>query len=205
MTDDDFDSALLAAAFNDIATKGWSGFNVASAAQAAGLDLAQTRARFASRGAVLCTLGKRADQQSLAELPQGTPREKLFDLLMRRFDAFQPYRDGIVALLHGLPTDPAAALLLAKATGDSMGWMLAAAGEDVSGLTGHLRVQGLVAVWLYALRAWEADTSADLASTMAALDRALAQAEKYAGWLEKLPPLPTPNTPKPEATETAPE
>ena len=205
MSDDEFDSALLTAAFADIAAKGWSGFNVAGAAQAAGLDVAQARGRFANRGAVLCALGKRADQAALAEAPQGTAREKLFDLLMRRFDAFQPFRDGIVALLHGLPGDPASALLLAKATGDSMGWMLAAAGEDVSGLTGHLRVQGLVAVWLYALRAWEGDRSADLASTMAALDRGLAQAEKYAGWLDRLPPLPTHLGSKPPEAEAAAE
>ena len=38
-------------------------------------------------------------------------------------------------------------------------------------------------VWLYALRAWKDDDSADLATTMAALDKALDQAARVSDWL----------------------
>ena len=60
--------------------------------------------------------------------------------------------------------------MLAAATQASMGWMLEAAGASSSGLTGAVRSQGLGAVWLYALRAWRNDESADLSGTMAALE-----------------------------------
>jgi ubiquinone biosynthesis protein COQ9 len=44
-------------------------------------------------------------------------------------------------------------------------------------------VRGLVVVWLWALRAFERDTTDDLAPTMAALDTALQRAHAAAGWL----------------------
>ncbi len=64
-----------------------------------------------------------------------------------------------------------------------MGWMLEAAGLSAAGLRGIVRAKALVGVWLYALRAWKDDESADLAGTMAALDKALDQAERLFGVL----------------------
>jgi hypothetical protein len=61
--------------------------------------------------------------------------------------------------------------------------MLEAAGLSASGLRGEMRVKGLVAVWLWTLRAWQADESEDLSVTMAALDAALRRAEQAAEWL----------------------
>ena len=64
-----------------------------------------------------------------------------------------------------------------------MRWMLEAAGIPTRGIRGELRVKGLVAVWLWTLRAWRADDSEDLSATMAALDAALRRAEQAAEWL----------------------
>ncbi len=110
-------------------------------------------------------------------------RDQLFSLLMRRIDVLAAHRAGVLALLRAAPADPALALWLGCATRRSMRWMLEAAGVSTRGLRGELRVKGLVAVWLWTLRAWRADESADLAHTMAALDSALGRAERMAGWL----------------------
>jgi hypothetical protein len=61
--------------------------------------------------------------------------------------------------------------------------MLEAAGVSIAGVRGDLRVRGLVAVWLWTVRAWHADETEDLAPTMAALDAALRRAERAAEWL----------------------
>jgi hypothetical protein len=148
---------------------------------------------------VLMRFGLLADQAALAEAPaESLPRDRLFDLLMRRFDVLQQHRAGVLALLRHLPADPALALALSAATGRSMGWMLEAAGVSAAGVTGKLRIAGLVGVWLYALRAWKDDESVDLARTMSAVDKALDQAEKLAG---SLPAAPAPGEPAAEAAD----
>lgn len=184
MDDAAFDTALVAAFFRLAAEHGWSRASAAAAARAASLPLDQARARFPSRAAVLIRFGRIADQAALAQAPaDGSVRDKLFDLLMHRFDALQSHRAGVLTLLHALPAEPPTALLLACATRRSMRWMLEAAGCSARGLRGELRVRGLVAVWLWALRAWERDESSDLSGTMAALDAALGRAAQVASWL----------------------
>jgi ubiquinone biosynthesis protein COQ9 len=201
MDDAAFDRALIAAAFQIAAESGWSAVNVAVAARAASLPLARARERFPGRVAILLRLGRMADQAALAEAPSDGPvRDRLFDLLMRRIDALQAHRAGVLALLRALPAEPPIALLLALATRRSMRWMLQAAGVPTSGVRGELRVKGLVAVWLWTIRAWRSDESQDLSATMSALDAALRRAESAAEWLGWRPRLaePTPDTPATE-------
>ena len=168
---------MVTAAFNQAALTGWSGLSIVEAARNAGLPLDQARLRFPGPGAVLLRFGLMADAAALAE-PANEPlaRDRLFDVL-------QQHRAGMMALLAYLPRDPALSLTLAGATTRSMAWMLEAAGISAAGVRGTLRAQGMVAVWLYTLRAWRDDESADLASTMAALDKALDQAERFSSML----------------------
>jgi len=197
MTDAEFDTALITSAFAIAAKEGWANVNVIGAARAGTLPLEQARRRFPSRNAILLRFGQHADSLALEDAPEiGPTRERLFDLLMRRFDALQTHRAGVLALLHNLPADPPTALLLAAATAKSMAWMLAAAGVKTTGLRGLLAIDGLIAVWLYALNAWQRDDSADLSTTMAALDRALSRAEQAANWFIR-PAPPAESGPKP--------
>ena len=148
------------------------------------MSLAEARARFPGKRTLLRRFGVLLDQAALAAPPRDGPvRDRLFDLLMSRFDTMKPHREGIRALLRALPLDPAMALDLACATRQSMRWMLQAAGDPAGGVRGALRVHGLVAVWTWTMRAFEQDESEDLSSTMAALDKALAHAHEAAGWL----------------------
>lgn len=182
LDDQAFDVALIGSAFDMAEASGWERVSVAVAARRAGLALDRARARFPSRGAVLLRFGSLADQAALAAAATSAgmaPREQLFDLLMARFDALQQHRGGVLALLRALPFRPAASLLLAAATRDSMRWMLDAAGVPVDGVIGRLRVDGLTAAWFYVLRAWTRDDSLDLTATMAALDRALSRAMRF--------------------------
>lgn len=95
-----------------------------------------------------------------------------------------------------------------------MRWLLGAAGVSTAGLRGELRVKGLCAVWLCAMRAWQRDETDDMSVTMAALDTALQRAERLASWFgggtprtrradeeakpEGAPPPDLPETPAPE-------
>ena len=191
----EFDQALLTSAFAQVAERGWRNLNLVDAARAADLPLDRTRERFPGAAALLLRLGSLADQAALAEAsgegfagaPAPSPRERLFDMLMRRFDVLQQHRGGVIGLLRALPSDLPTGLLLTDATSRSMRWMLEGAGIEATGFRGVFRVNGLLAVWLYALRAWEKDESPDLAGTMAALDRALDRASRYEEALRPVP------------------
>jgi len=173
----DTDRTLIAAVFAQAALRGWPDVSIAEAARTAGVPLGQARARFPGRGAVLLRFGVMADQAALANVSMGeAPRERLFDMLMSRFDVLQQHRGGIMALLAAMRTDPGTSLLLYGATLRSMKWMLDGAGIPATGVVGTLRIHGLLALWAYALRAWEGDVSADLSATMAAVDRGLDRA-----------------------------
>jgi hypothetical protein len=199
MDDADFDRALIAAAFRIAAERGWRSTLPAGAAHAAGLSLARARQRFPNRAALLLRFGRLADEAALAEVPtEGAVRDRLIGLLMRRMDILQAHRGGMLALLRALPAEPATALLLAVATRRSMRWMLEAAGVPTTGLYGELRVKGLIAVWLWTIRAWQRDESEAMDATMAALDAALRRAESAAGWFGWREPPPEP--PPPEAS-----
>jgi ubiquinone biosynthesis protein COQ9 len=186
MNDEEFDVALVGSALRLAAERGWARVNVPAAAQAEGLSLAEARGRFPNRLAILRRFGQILDQTALVAVPsEGTVRDRLFDLLMRRFDALQVHRAGVQALLKSLPCDPPSALFLACNTRQSMRWMLQAAGVSASGLRGELRTRGLLAVWLWGVRAWQHDDSPDLSTTMAAVDTALNRAEGAETWLAR--------------------
>jgi ubiquinone biosynthesis protein COQ9 len=194
MSDTEFDSALVTAAFRLAGESGWRSVSVVEAARAAGVSLAEARERFPSRDAILLRFGRLADQAALADAAAAGPvRDRLFDLLMRRFDALQVNRAGVKALLRWMLTDPPTALMLARADMRSMRWMLQAAGVSAAGLRGELQAKGLLGIWLWAVRAWDRDESEDLSGTMAAVDIGLQRAERVASWLEgsgSAPPQP---------------
>ncbi len=182
--DDDFDAKLVAAAFASAADKGWHRVSAAQAARDAGLDLAHARLRFPTRRSILKRFGQMADTYALegapAEAAADTVKDRLFDLMMRRIDFLQNHRGGVIALARLAPLEPGLSAWLACATLDSMGWLLEGAGVSAQGIPGALRKRGLAAVWVWGLRAWLRDESADLAATMAAVDAALSKADGIA-------------------------
>lgn len=184
MDDAEFDRALIDSAFAMAASDGWPAVRVAEAARRAGLPLDRARIRFPTRSTVLLRFGRLADAEALATpAGDGPVRDRLFDILMRRIDVLQVHRSGVLALFRALPTDPCTALLLSMASVKSMHWMLEGAGVPAEGLSGRLRAKGLLAVWLWTMRAWQRDESADLSATMAVLDEALNRADRAAAWL----------------------
>jgi AcrR family transcriptional regulator len=177
------DTRLLDALFSVIGEHGWRGVTVGRLATAAGLPSAELVRRFPARPDLLRLHADRVcDAVAEGTVPGqgGTPRDRLFDVLMRGIDALQPHRDGMLRLLADMRRDPVLAGALAPLTQRSMKRFLETAELDSSGLQGEARAAGLAGVWLWTLRAWEKDGSEDLGPTMAALDRALDRAEQLA-------------------------
>lgn len=184
------ESTVLAAALRLAAERGWSRISLADIAEAAGTPMSELHARFPGKLAILDAYSRQVDGAVLKtvddEVPEGNARERLFDVLMRRFDVLDADRDGIRAVAKASACDPLALACGACGLRRSMAAMLEAAGISAGGLAGILRVKGLAAVYLAALRVWLGDDSPDRAKTMAALDRALRRADGWAGMLDRL-------------------
>ena len=178
MIEREFDTQLVTAAFALGADEGWAKVSAAGAARRAGLDLALARTRFGSRLEILRKFGEQADLAAITgALSEGPVRDRLFDILLRRFDFLQAHRAGVAALLKFLPLDPPLALYLTRASLGSMAWLLEAGGVCAQGLRGQLAARGLLLVWAHGLRAWLRDETEDLSMTMAAVDTALNRAD----------------------------
>ncbi|MDX2223286.1 MAG: TetR family transcriptional regulator [Rhodospirillaceae bacterium] len=175
---------IVAAALREAAAVGWRGVTMEAVARRADMALGDVIAAAPTKAHLVAHIAAQVDAQMLARVgfPDATVsvRDRLFDVLMKRFDALQKHRDGFLALLTGLSRDPPAAAMALARLSRSMAAVLAAAGVSSDGLIGCARVHALKAVHLSALRAWRTDDSADMSKTMAALDKALNLAERAA-------------------------
>jgi AcrR family transcriptional regulator len=187
----DLDAQIVDAAMALFSERGYAAVRLQDIADRAEMDLGALRQRVANKLDILKLFLRRLDANVLGEDagfgPEETVRDRLFDLLMRRFDALTPYRPALRAILQDVGRDPAALLCLAPQGMTALGWYLEAAGTSADGLRGAMRIKGLSVIWLHCLRIWEKDDSDDLAKTMKALDKALGQAERLATWMQSSP------------------
>jgi AcrR family transcriptional regulator len=164
-------------------THGWRNLSLAAIASAAGLPILRVYRTFGSKQAILRGLIRRINEVVLAEPPpveaDERPRDRLFDLLMRRFDALSDHKAALEVLGRELWGDPITALSAGASLLCSMRWMLEAADISTSGWRGAVAVRLTAAAYLAAMRVWQRDDSPDLAPTMAALDARLRRIERW--------------------------
>jgi AcrR family transcriptional regulator len=186
---------IIAAFLELLAEKRIEQIGLAELAEAADVTLAQLRAEFASTLAILAAHIKAIDRAVLAEdfsdMDEEPPRERLFDVLMRRLEMLKPHREAVRSLLRSATRNPPLAVALNGLAVRSQQWMLTAAGITAAGPRGMMRAQGLALLFGSVLRTWVHDDDPGLARTMAALDRALARGQRFAGLLDDLCRVPS--------------
>lgn len=159
-------------------------------AQRAGVSLADLRGEFGSKLAILSARVKEIDRDVLAaettDMAEEAPRERLFDVLMRRLEAQASDRDAIRSLLRSARRNPGLACALNSLALRSQRWMLAAADISASGPVGAARAQGLALIYGQVLTTFIDDDEPGYPRTMAALDRALARGQWWIGMLDRL-------------------
>jgi len=177
-----------------LAEQSFDDIGLAEVAGRAGLKLSELRAEFGSTLAIVGAHIKDIDRAVLAggnaDMAEEPPRERLFDVLMRRLEALAPYKDAMRSLLRSARRRPALALALNAMAVRSQTWMLEAAGIGASGAKGALRAQGAALMFARVLGVWLDDDEPGLDRTMAALGRGLSSAERWAGFLDDLCALP---------------
>lgn len=162
--------------------RGWVRVTLADIAAEIKVSLADLHDYFEDKTDILVAFGRMIDKRVLEGINgvDGSPRDRLFDILMERFEALNDYRGGVSAVLESFLPDPKQAVIGLPHLCRSMTWMLEAAGMETSGLYGAVRVVGLTGIYVKTLKIWKDDESQDLAKVMAALDRDLGRAESLA-------------------------
>jgi AcrR family transcriptional regulator len=181
---------IITAFLGLLAEKRFEQVGLAEIAETADVSLAEFRGEFASPLAILAAYIKDTDRAVLAadfsDMAEEPPRERLFDVLMRRLEILAPHREAIRSLIRSASRNPPLAMALNSLAVRSQQWMLTAAGIGAAGPRGMLRAQGLSLLFGSVLQTWVNDEDPGLARTMAALDRALSRGQRFAGLFEDL-------------------
>ncbi len=173
-----------------VAERGYNDVSLRDVGEAAGLGMAELYRLYPDKLALVAGFMARIDGEVLAGTPEvsdpeETVRDRLFDILMRRFDALKPYRPALNAVRRAGLRDPLMALILGPALMRSMAAMLEAAGVSSRGVPGAVRQNALAAIYAAVSRVFDKDESGDLSKTMAALDSRLKTAERWAQTFDK--------------------
>ena len=177
-----------------LAEKPFERIGFAEIAKSAHVSLSELRGTFASTLAILAAQMRETDRAVLAggdaDLADEPPRERLFDVLMRRLELLAPHKAAVRSLVRSASRNPALAFALNSLSVRSQQWMLTAADIAAAGPRGMVRAQGLALLFASVLRTWIDDQDRGLARTMAALDRALARGQRWSGLLDDLLRIP---------------
>lgn len=188
----DIPKRVIAAALKLAAERGWRRVSLHDIAEQAGVTLEELYGQFSSRDAILSAFVRGIDAQVLKSVdPEDaaeSPRHRLFAVIMNRFDALAPHKPAIAAIMRDCGGDMLTAASCLCRLISSMALMLEAAGISSAGLRGALRAKGLAVIYCATIRVWLSDDSADIAKTMAALDRYLDCAERFQTRLRRRAP-----------------
>ncbi len=173
-----------------LADKSFEQIGLAEVAARAGVSLGAMRGEFGSTLAIYAAHVRAIDRAVLdggeGDMSEEPPRERLFDVLMRRIELLAPHKAALRSLMRSARRDPPLAFALNAMAVRSQQWMLAAADIHASGPRGMLRAQGLAFLFARVLRTFVRDDDEGHARTMAELDRALGRGARLVGMVDDL-------------------
>ncbi len=161
----------------------WNDVHMAQIAEKAKCELTDVQAVFPEKMDILHAYERQIDAQVMDAMNDAfddtdSSRDKIFDVLMERFDVLNDNRASVLSMLNAVTLDPKQMMVTAPWVPQSMIKMMALADMDTNGIKGTMRVAGVSIAYLKTLRDWANDNSVDMAQTMAGLDNALGYVEK---------------------------
>ncbi|MEO9970804.1 MAG: hypothetical protein ABJG15_13470 [Hyphomonadaceae bacterium] len=170
--------------------RSWQSISLIDIAEAAGTPLSDLYTT-AGKPALAKQLDPWADlaMSSEASDPEDSPRERLFDVIMRRFETFETERAGVLSLMSWRNASPNLRAELLRARIHTANWALACAGLDTLGPL-ETRATSLGLAWVVGQteKAWRQDEGGDFARTMATLDAELINAGERLAALKRIAP-----------------
>lgn len=175
------------AALKLAAAKPWMTIRMEDVARTAGISLARLKKEFPDKTALLPAIVSLIDDETAKNAknirPETPLHDRLFEVMMARFDALQTRRKAIHSLTKASLQDPVMAATVLRSQLRAARSMLRFARIETQSLETLVQQTGLLGAYLYAFRAWLSDDSPDMAITMRAVDQSLRSAEKIIAFL----------------------
>ena len=141
----------IVAALDLAAEGGWKAVTFPAIADVSDVSLADLRRDFTCKTDILRAFQAEIDAEVLAKskpaTPEHSPRDRVFDMVMTRFEAMTPYKPAIRRISAALCCHPAEAAQLIPSSLAAQYWMLAGAGAKLDGPGAGLRVAGLASIY----------------------------------------------------------
>lgn len=179
----DPEKKICDAALRLAATQDWNDLTLEQIAKAAKVPRVQAKKLFADKDAILPALIRRTGREVAAAVggpARALTHDRLFEVMMARFDILQSHRAAILGIINAVRRNPALARAIVPAEAQAMRAMLVLAGFKGTGIEEIFAAAGLLAIYALALCRWARDDSPDMAKTMALLDRSLRRGGKLA-------------------------
>lgn len=179
------DSPLLDQALQLIETTGWTGFTLVDLSQSSQVSLPEVYTTFPTKESVIEALSTRVDREVLGQITPSdfsqSPKDRLFEILMLRFETLEPHKRVIQSMWDGSMIDPLSILPTLPKGLHSVKRMLDVSGYDTTGICGAIKVKAFAFLYLSVISDWLTDDSEDLVKTMASLDKMISRLEMYTG------------------------
>jgi ubiquinone biosynthesis protein COQ9 len=173
--------AVFDAFFSLLEEKGYAETSLIDVAKKAEIASGDLLTAFPSKISLLSAYAKHVDSvvfQSVEDdAVHETPKERLFDTMMLRYETMQPHKAGLKVINNVMRHDPFLSVSIGTIALRSMDHILTAANITADGVPGFVKANALLALHAKVLRTWFEDDTDDLSQTMAALDKTLGELE----------------------------
>lgn len=178
MDETSLEGRIIKATLDLASERAWRDISLLDIAERAGCTLRELRDAYRSKSEIVRSFSDQIDSAILGRpsprMDGETVRDKIFEIVMCRFDALSPFKVALRSISLSGDLDPAMAVRFLE----SQRWMLHAAGVSRTGCSGMIRTLGFAGVYASVFRIWLDDQDPGMGKTMAALDRQLRRGEQ---------------------------
>ncbi|MGE4351612.1 MAG: hypothetical protein AB7E52_05425 [Bdellovibrionales bacterium] len=169
------EKAVVLAAFNLTAKRGFAAATPQALADETGLPLAKVKKIADTPESLIPACVRTIDALTIAATQSHDPQlpltDCLFDMMMNRFDALQKYREAILIISDECRHRPSLALAMCRAQLRSMALLSHHLYGVQCNKDDRITKPILLVIYNYVFLKWAQDTSPDLSATMAGLNK----------------------------------
>ena len=111
--------------------------------------------------------------------------DKIFEILMVRFEIFNIHRKAVIKLFNYITKKPDLIVFFIPLILNSLNTVLELSKVSPNGLLGKIKVEALLIIYLSVFLVWKKDESSNLEKTMVAIDNYLNKAETFMNLIKK--------------------